>query len=127
MSQFYHDGTVDGSLGGYFSNPSCIGCSHSYTVQEAKTASDINKFALLSEISGKNLIDYTKEDWYYCIVEDGSVIKFHRDERVFYQLNLKQMQWEYNQSWASVIYDTSLRFQEFDGFRDYFPHADSNL
>ena len=126
MAQWYHDGTTDGDIGGHFKKPSRIGSDHSYTLQEAKTSIDINRYVLLAKISGENLIDYTREDWYYCIVEDGSVVKFHRDEKVFYQLNLKQMQWEYNQSWASVIYDTLLRFQEYDGFRDYFPHADTN-
>ena len=116
---------MEGDIGGYFTKPSRIGSSHSYTVQETTSASEINKFVSLAQISGKELVDYTREDWYYCIAEDGSVFKFHPEERLFYQLDLKQMQWEYNQSWASIIHDTNLRFQEFDGFRDYFPHAES--
>ena len=42
------------------------------------------------------------------------------------KLDLKKMQWERNQNWAALMYDTYLRYQEFDRFRDYFPHADKN-
>ena len=116
---------MEGDIGGYFTKLSRIGSSHSYPVQEAKSEIEIKKYVSLAQISGKELVDYTKEDWYYCIAEDGSVFKFHPKERLFYQLDLKQMQWEYNQSWASIICDTCLRFQELDDFRDYFPHAES--
>lgn len=125
MAQRYHGGTMEGDIGRDFSKPSRIGSSHSYTAQETKSASEIHKYVMSARISGKELVDYTREDWYYCIAEDGSVFKFPSNRDDFYQLDLKKMQWEHNQSWASVIDDTYLRFQELDGFRDYFPHAES--
>ena len=124
MPQNYHDGTVDGALGGYFSKPSRVGCSHSYTVQETKSSSVIDMYILMAKLSGKELVDYTRDDWYYCIAEDGSVFKYHPDEMLFYQLDLKKMQWERNQNWAALIYDTYLRYQEFSRFHDYVPHAE---
>ena len=121
---WYKDGTTVGDIGGYFTKPSRVGFSHSYTALETKSASIVNKYVLLAQISGRNLIDYTKEDWYYCIAEDGSVFKYHSEELIFFQLDLEKMQWKRNQNWASLIHDTYLRYQEFDGFRDYFPHAE---
>ena len=84
MTTHYHDGAFDGALGGYVTKWSRVGSSHSYTVQETKTSTEIAKYILLAQISGKELVDYTKEDWYYCIAEDGSVFKYHPKEMFFY-------------------------------------------
>ncbi len=86
----------------------------------------MRKHVLLAQIRGENLTDYTKPDWYYCIVEDGSIFKYNPNEHIFYQLDLSRFVWIANQNFASLIHDTYLRFQEIVGFRDYFPHDVSN-
>ena len=97
---------------------------HSYTTDETKTSSYLNTYIMKCKIRGTELINYTKPDWYYCIVEDGRIFKFHHDECIFYELDLDKLVWYRNQSYASLIYDTYLRYQEFSGFVDYYPHAD---
>ncbi len=106
--------------------PTRVGMSHSYTVKETKTSSFLQTYILKCQISGEELKDRTKPDWYYCIIEDGTVFKFHPKERVFYQLDLDKLVWRSNQSLVSLYYDTFLKFQEFDGFVDYYPHADEH-
>lgn len=109
-------------LNGYFSRPSRVGYSHSYTAEETKSVSGINKYLLLAKIRGETLIDYTKPDWYYCVVEDGRVFKYNPQELLFYRLDLERFVWVRDQTFASLCHDTYLMFQEIAGFRDYFPH-----
>ena len=108
---------------GYFTKSSRIGMSHSYTAEETRTSSYLNAYVTKCKISGVELTNYTKPDWYYCIVEDGNVFKFHPNEHIFYKLDLDKLVWVWKQSYASLINDTYLRFQEFSGFIDYYPHA----
>ncbi len=98
-----------------------VGQSHSYTAEETRAESEIRKYVLLANVRGDTLTDYTKPDWYYCIVEDGSIFKCSPKEPLFYELDLTRFVWIPNQRFASIYYDTYLRFQEIPGFRDYFP------
>ena len=85
----------------------------------------INTHVLLAEIDGIELVDHTKKDWYYCMVENGAIFKYCDDYREwYYQLDLERFVWIKNQSFVSLTYDTYLRYQEIPGFRDYFPHED---
>ena len=112
----------DSILGGYITSRTRVGCDHSYTVHETLSQSKVQKHVLLAQIRGETLTDYTKPDWYYCIVEDGSIFKYHPESHSFYGLDLERFVWVWDRSFVSIFYDTFLKFQEIDGFRDYFPH-----
>ena len=99
-----------------------VGCSHSQTQQEFETKSRIRRFVMNSRFDGKKLPNYTKPDWYYCIVEDGRVFKYHSQRLEFYHLDLDRFVWIPDQSYASLIYDTYLKFEEFYEFVDHYPH-----
>ena len=100
-----------------------VGITHSDTLEESLTWNFLEKQATRLRFAGK-FIDRTKPDWYYCIVENGVVFKFHPDELLFYALDLEQLVWRRNQALASLYLNPYLRFQEFRRFVDCYPHAE---
>lgn len=100
-----------------------VGWEHSLTAREFATHCTIKAYEMTHRLNGESLPDYTKPDWYYCIVEDGSVFKYHPKELLFYRLDLDRMVWVPKQSYYSLILDTYLKFMEYHKFVDHYPHA----
>lgn len=102
-----------------FIQKSAVG-SRSYTIEETKTMSYINKEILKKQIRGEALELKNDNKTRYFLVEDGTVFKYNAETYLFYQLNLETMMWNVNQDLASLYYDTYLRFQELIDFKDYY-------
>ena len=106
-----------------FIQKSAVG-SHSYTIEETKTMSYINKELLKKQVRGENLELKNDNKTRYFLVEDGTIFKYNTETLLFYQLNLKTMKWYINQSLTSLYYDTYLKIQELIDFKDYYDIED---
>lgn len=98
--------------------------SHSYTAEETKTMSYINKEILKKEIKKAPLVLKNNEKNRYFLLENGIVFKYDTENFLFYQLNLEKMKWQENQNLASLFYDSYLKFQELLDFKDYYDNDD---
>ena len=97
-----------------------VGMNHSYTCRESKSMSKLLLFEIKCSCNNISLVDKNSSDWYYCIAEDGTIFKFSKDYCNFYYLDLDNYVWRKKQSLFGLIFDSFLKYQELDAFKDYF-------